>query len=37
MDASIESAPAVEAGTSRLRVQVSGTALALGVQAEPLR
>lgn len=37
MDASMESAPAVEAGTSRLRVQVSGTALALGVKAESVR
>ncbi|MFN2350158.1 MAG: SIMPL domain-containing protein, partial [Thioalkalivibrio sp.] len=37
MDAAMESAPAVQAGTSRLRVQVSGTALALGVESEPLR
>jgi predicted secreted protein len=37
MDAAVESAPAVEAGTSRVRVQVGGLARALGVQAESLR
>lgn len=36
MDAAVESAPAVEAGTSRVRVQVGGIARALGVQAESL-
>lgn len=37
MDAAMESAPAVEAGSSRVRVQVSGIARALGIEAIPLR